>query len=185
MLVAQGGGELCVDDADAIVCYKPDDSTPPKLEPRLRLVGGGDVTRVATAYGSACVLAQGAVACAPRAKSGADHAVEELRLARVGALASTTELWGTPFSFLALDGGRVFTWDDRGAPAPVVWSALGPDEQVYDDAGDWYLYRGGQLLRRPDRPWPLRFDVDAKPTQLSGTWMLTCALVSGHVVCFE
>lgn len=192
-LLVASGDLLCTEDHDALQCFadpsryttggaKPD--TPP-LAMKVRVAGAKDVTSVAATYGGFCTLSGGAVACAKRERSGASPALEELQLTRVEGLKTPTQLWSPGLDTFVLDGDRIVELDDRVGFAPKVWGTVAAGEEVHAGTGyDWFLYRGGKLVRTPNRPWPIKYDIGGKPSQVVSLGGDTCALVDGRVTCF-
>jgi len=192
-MVVASGDLLCTEEGDALQCFadpglytvggaKPD--TPP-LAMKVRVAGAKDVTAIAASYGGFCTLSGGAVACAKRVNSGSSPALEELQLTRVEALKSPTQLWSPGLDIFVLDGDRIIQLDERAGFALKVWGTVAPGEEVHAGTGyDWFVYRSGQLVRSPSRPWPIKYDIGGKPSQVISLSLDTCALVDGRVMCF-
>ena len=116
--------------------------------------------------------------------SGSSPALEELQLTRVEGLETPTQLWSPGLAIFVLDGDRIIELDDRAGFAVKVWGTVAPGEEVHAGGYDWFLYRSGQLVRSPNRPWPIKYDIGGKPSQVISLSLDTCALVDGRVMCF-
>jgi len=192
-MVVAAGDLLCTEEADALQCFADPKryvaGTPPADMPplamKVRVAGAKDVTAIAASYGGFCTLSGGAVACAKRVNSGSSPALEELQLTRVDGLKTPTKLWSPGLDIFVLDGDRIIELDDRAGFAVKVWGTVAPGEEVHADTRyDWFLYRSGNLVRSPNRPWPIKYGIGGKPSQVISLDMDTCALVDGRAMCF-
>lgn len=194
MLVA-AGELLCTEEADALQCFADPSryttggtkADSPPLAMKVRVAGAKDVTAIGASYGGFCTLSGGSVACAKRVNSGGSPALEELQLTQVAGLNTPTQLWSSGLDIFVLDGDRIIELDDRAGFAVKVWGTVAPGESVHvvGTGYDWFLSRSGQLLRSPNRPWPIKYDIGGKPSQVISLDSDTCALVDGRVMCFE
>jgi hypothetical protein len=191
LLVA--GDLLCTEEGDALQCFADPSryttggakSDSPQFAMKVRAVGAKDVTAIAASYGGLCALSGGSVACAKRVNSGASPALEELQLTRVEGLKSPTQLWAPGLDIFVTDGSRIIQLDERAGFALKVWGTIAPGEEVYAGAAyDWFLYRSGKIVRSPNWPWPIKYDIGGKPSQVVSSGTDTCALVDGRVMCF-
>jgi hypothetical protein len=146
----------------------------------MRLSPVDDIKAVVLSSYGVCALGATTVACAPRAWG--QTGFEDLRLTPVTGLSAPSALWRSLRGYFALDGSRIMTWEEKGEPAPHLWSSLAAGDAAYPDpGGGWFLFRGGTLLRTPDGPWPLRYEAGAPPSEIVQDY----AVVHGDVVWLE
>ncbi len=186
-------GELvCTDDGDTVQCFadpaqyttSPVPNAPP-FALKVRATGATGITAIAASYWSFCVLGAGGLSCAKRAKGGAPE-VEELRLTKVEGVGAPTKIWGAGFDVMVLDGNRILKLDGREGTGVQGWGTLGEGEEIYTypRSSDWFIYRSGNMVRSPNYPWPIKYSVGGRPSQVVRLGLDTCVLVDGQTKCF-
>jgi hypothetical protein len=192
-LVVGSGEFLCTEQGDALECFadpsrytngaRPAGAQPLAL--KIRAEGVTGVTAIAASYGAFCALGDGRVACAKRVDRGSSPALEELKLVAVAGLGAPTELWASGFDVFVRDADRIVLLGERDGFAGKVWGRMEQGEELYVGAGDdWFLYRGGNLVRSPNHRWPIKYAIGGRPTQVIASGLETCALVGPRVMCF-